>query len=307
MQAIAEHPMDRIPVRPLQFDLDKIESRDYVWSKTSPEFSVFMNALGLHVPYFERYLIGALRKAKPQIHDEKLLRDVSAIIGQEAHHARNFVHLNRVLASRYPKVAELDANARDYFAARTASDDLKLQVGFTAGYETFTFLAGIIILENYKRWFADSEPVMKALWVWHQVEEVEHGAVAFEVYKYLYGKDEWYRKKMILLAALHIAQETIKTYAHMAKVEGWLRNPFKAVAKMAFCIAMLWRLLKSALPVFSKNYHPRNHPMVTTHQNAMQIAWRRFESNGGNVLEIDHAKMAQIMGLDPASSGAAAA
>lgn len=300
MKTITDHPMDNFPVRPLQFDIEKVAPRDFVWSKTCPEFSVFINALGLHVPHFERYLVRTMTKIKPLIKDEGLLRDVSAIIGQEAHHAKNFLHFNRAMTARYPRVAAMDAEARDYFAGRAKSDPIKVLVGFTAGYETFTFLAGMIILDNYNKWIADSEPVMKALWVWHQVEEVEHGAVAFDVYKYLYGRDEYFRKWMVFLALVHIASETIKAYTHMAKVEGWLRNPFKAISRMAFCVGMLLRLLRSALPVFRRDYHPRRHPMVTSHQNQIQIAWRRYESQGGDVLEIDHQKMAEIMSVKPA-------
>ncbi|AXQ30531.1 metal-dependent hydrolase [Solimonas sp. K1W22B-7] len=300
MKPVSEHPMDAFPVRPLQFQVEKIRSRDLVWSRTCPEFSMFINALGIHVPYFERYLVRALTKARTQIKDERLLRDISAIIGQEAHHAKNFIHLNQVLALRYPRVAQMEAAARDYFAEHAKKDSLRQLVGYTAGYETFTFLAGMIILQNYDRWFADSEPVIKAMWVWHQVEEVEHGAVAFEVYKHLYGDDELYRKRMVLKALAHIAGETIKAYTHMARVEGWLRNPFRGAVRLGFCGLMLLRLLKSALPVFRKDYHPRRHPLVTTQQNPIQIAWRRYESRGGDVLEIDRAKMARIMGVEPA-------
>jgi predicted metal-dependent hydrolase len=294
--------MDQIPVRPLEFDFGKIEKRDYVWSRTCPEFSVFINALGVHVPYFERYLISALGKAKSKIFDDQLLRDISGIIGQEAHHAKNFLHLNRLLADRYPKVAKFDSDAKNYFSKHAKSDSLKEMVGFTAGYETFTFLAGLIVLDNYQRWFADSDPVMKALWVWHQVEEVEHGSVAFNVYKNLYGDDEMYRKWMVVRALLHIAVETVKAYTHMVRIEGWLRNPIRAVSCMTFCLSMLLSLLKNALPVFRKNYHPRNHPKVTTKQNRIQIAWRRFENNGGDVLDIDHDKMAQILNLNAPSA-----
>ena len=297
MSAISEHPMDRISVRPLQFDIDRIAASDCVWSRTCPEFSVFINALGVHVPHFERYLMAAMRKAKPHIKDARLLADVSAIIGQEAHHAKNFLQVNQALARRYPKIAGHDNAARDYFVRRGKTDSLKQLVGFTAGYETFTFLAGLVILDNYSRWFADSDPVMKALWVWHQVEEVEHGAVAFDVYKHLYGEDKIYRKYTFLLALLHITGETVKSYTHMVRVEGWLRNPFKAVYHIIFGAMMLLRLLRSALPVFRRGYHPRHHPLVTTAQNPIQIAWRRFEDDGGDVLEIDHAKMAQIMDL----------
>lgn len=302
METIADHPMDHFPVRPFEFDLDNIEKRNYVWSRSSPAFSVFINALGVHVPYFERYLISSMRKARAEVKDEELLQDISAIIGQEAHHAKNFLHLNRLMAERYPKVAKFDNDAKTYFSEHAKADSLRQQVGFTAGYETFTFLAGLIVLDNYEKWFSDSDPVMKALWVWHQVEEVEHGAVAFNVYKHLYGEHEWYRKWMVVRALVHIAVETVKAYVHMVRIEGWLRNPFKALSCMSFCASMLLSLVRNALPVFRKDYHPRRHPSVTTRQNRIQIAWRRFETKGGDVLAIDHEKMAHIMNLNASKS-----
>lgn len=302
MSSLPEHPMDDFPVRQLTFSFDEIEFQDPLWSRTKPEFSMFINALGIHVPYFERYLVKSMRGAKAEITDERLRRDISAIIGQEAHHAKNFVVLNQWLSRRYPKVAEFDRQARDDFAERARSDSLRRLVGFTAGYETFTFLSGMIVLQNFEHWFKDSDPVMKALWIWHQVEEVEHGAVAFEVYKHLYGEREWYRKWMILVTLLHIAKETLKAYVHMAHCEGWLRNPLRGAAKMGYCLVMLGRFVKSALPVFKRGYHPRQHPMVTSRQDPIQIAWRRYEHAGGEVLDIDHQKMAEIMQVDAAAA-----
>ena len=57
--------MDEFPVRALRVDVDAIENQESVWSRTSPKFAVFVNALGVHVPYFERCLISAMRKARP--------------------------------------------------------------------------------------------------------------------------------------------------------------------------------------------------------------------------------------------------
>lgn len=298
MREFTPNPMDRFPVRPLQFRLNAVEPTDVIWSRTCPEFALFLNAFALHVPHFERYLIRAMRAARDVIADENLRRDITAIIGQEAHHARNFLQFNEVLAKRYPKVAAIDAAAREHFVRHADTDALKRLVGYTAGYETFTFLAGMVILQNHDRWFADADPTLKAMWVWHQVEEVEHGAVAFEVYKHLYGQHEWYRKWMVLVALLHIAGECAKTYVHMARVEGWLRNPFKAVSTLGFCASMFRRLIVASLPVFRRNYHPRHHPFVTHRQNPIQMAWRRYEAQGGDVLALDHEKMAAMMRLN---------
>ena len=54
--SLAPHPMDEIPIRDLRFKFDKVVHHNPVWSKTNPEFSIFMNALGIHIPYFEKFL-----------------------------------------------------------------------------------------------------------------------------------------------------------------------------------------------------------------------------------------------------------
>ena len=104
---------------------------------------------------------------------------------------------------------------------------------------------------------------------------------------------------MVLAAASHIAAQTIKAYLPMIRIEGWMRRPWRALSCIGFCASMLVRLAIAALPVLRRGYHPRRHPLVTTAQNAIQIAWRRYEAAGGDVLSIDRVKMGEIMGVAP--------
>jgi predicted metal-dependent hydrolase len=303
MPSLSDQPMTDFPVRPLRFEVPPAGGGDrtdvVIWSRTKPEFSVFMNALAMHVPHFEQFLVSVLLEARSRVSSTELRRDITAIMGQEAHHALNFRRFNQLLRERYAGISAHDDASIAYFKRRTKDPDLRSKIGFTAGYETFTFLAGMIILANHDRWFADADPTLKALWVWHQVEEVEHGAVAFEVWKELYGQHEWLRKFYILQAAAHIAVETIRLYPRMAAREGWLSSPARIAKTMGFAVEMMARLVWAALPVFSSRYNPRNHPIATSGQDPIQIAWRRYESRGGNVLAIDHDRMREIMGLAP--------
>lgn len=295
MTSNIEHPMDRIAVRPLDFESGKVSIENVIWSETSPFAAIFLNALSVHVPYFERYLIRAMHAAKKHVKDENLKADISAIIGQEAHHARNFIDFNRIMASRYPRIEVLEVHAKDSFAHLAKTHSLKQLVGFTAGYETFTFLAGMIVLANYEEWMEVSNPTIKAMWVWHQVEEIEHGAVAFEVFKYMYGKDEFYRKYMILKALLYILTETLKAYMEMCIAEGMFRSLRTGTKSVWFIISVFARMAWVSLPTFSRKYHPRRHPLVTTQQNKIAVAWRRFTKNGGDPLKIDRLKMQEIL------------
>jgi len=292
-----EHPMDGFPVRPLAFGANTLDTDSVLWSQSSPEFAMSANAVNVHVPYFERYLIRAMSEAKKHIKDEKLLADISGLIGQEGHHAKNFIDFNKVMTRRYPGIEALEKHAKEYFAERSKKDSLKQLVGFTAGYETFTMVAGIIILANYEKWMGDSDPTVKAMWVWHQVEEIEHGAVAFEVYKSLYGEHEWYRKYMILTALLQIGRDTAAAYLLMCRAEGYMKRLPSAFRAVWFLVSIFTRSVWHCLPAFSKNYHPRNHPVATTRQNKIAVGWRRFTKAGGDPLKIDRAKMQEIIGF----------
>lgn len=289
------HPMDDFPVRQLRFNFDDVANHNPVWSRSSPEFAMFINALGVHVPHFERFLVNVMREYRDGIPDEKLRGDIKNIIGQEAHHAFNFVKWNEYLGERYPRIKELEAESKVYFNAAT-NRDARYKVGFTAGYETFTFLAGLIILDRYHELMEDADPVLRALWVWHQVEEVEHGAVAFEFYQALYGEHEWYRKWMVVRALSHIIFETFQAYRPMLRTEGYYESFGKAVKGWKFFAGFAFDLFRSALPVFKRGYHPRNHPICTTEQNRIAIAWRDYYQSGADAEFLSDEVMAELAG-----------
>jgi len=289
--------MDEIPVRQLRFDFADPgdEGHDPVWSRSCPDFSIFINALGIHVPHFERFLVAVMREYRGELTDSKLIDNVQAIIGQESHHAFNFLNWTRMMSRRYPKLAELDEDARSYFEQARASRDRKFQIGFTAGYETFTFLGGMIILNRYEALMGDADPMLRALWVWHQVEEVEHGAVAFDFYQAFYSDCEWYRRWMVVYAFGHISWETFKAYAHMIRVEGFYRSPLRALKAWKFFAGFAWDLAWAALPVLSRDYHPRNHPICNEAQNAVAIGWRDHYAGGGDPHSLTSGDVADML------------
>ena len=279
------HPMDNIPVRRLRFKLDDedaIETHHPIWSRSSPDFSMFINALGIHVPYFERFLVEVMRKYRGELTDPKLSEDVHAIMGQEAFHAFNFIGWTKAMARHYPGLAELDEEAKAYFEEALEKRDKKFKIGFTAGYETFTFLGGMIVLDRYEEFMADADPKLRALWVWHQVEEIEHGAVAFDFYKAFYPKNEWYRRWMVVFCFWHILGQTIKAYAVMVRGEGYYRRPLRALKAWGFAIKFGFDLARAALPVLSRKYHPRDHPICNERQNRVAVAWREHIAEGAD-------------------------
>ena len=110
---MSEHLMDNIPIRKLRFDFEGVEDHNPVWSKSSPDFSIFINALGIHVPHFERFLVKTMRAYRDEVSDEKLREEVKSIIGQESHHAFNFERWTREMEKRYQGLAEVNQSGKN--------------------------------------------------------------------------------------------------------------------------------------------------------------------------------------------------
>lgn len=287
------HPMDQFPIRPLRFDAERLADTDPVWSQSCPDFARFINALGLHVPYFERFLIRTLRTYREELRSDALRADVHRIIGQEAHHAFNFEQWNAAMCERYPYLGRVDANAKKGFERAFERGDRRFRIGFTAGYETFTFLGGAIILDRYEELMGEADPSLRALWVWHQVEEVEHGAVAFDVYRALFGEHEWYRKAMVLRAFTHIAKETLLAFRAMVRSED---RPLRSkLRSWGFFASFARDLFIASLPVLRRDYHPRRHPICTSGQNRVATAWRRYAEGGGDPHFLDEAAVRSML------------
>lgn len=286
--------MDSIPVRPLRFDDEALVGRDPVWSQSQPLFAIFINGLAVHSPFFERFLCTVTRKAKRSVGDPKLAADMAALIGQEAHHAHSFLGMNKLLARRYPKVEEYERSAREHFEHALRTESLKHQLAFVAGYETFTYLAGMIVLDRYDEFMGQADPVIRALWVWHQVEEVEHGSVAFDAYRALFGREEWLRKWMLVRAFAYIAAQAAPAYAHMCRVERYFDSPRAALRAVGFFLKLSLKLVVSAAPALRASYHPRRHPRCQRAQNPIAVAWREFQAGGGDVSALDDATIRQL-------------
>lgn len=65
----------------------------------------------------------------------------------------------------------------------------KIQLAITCAFEHFTALLGGYILRHPEVLATLDEDAAK-LWVWHAIEEIEHRAVAFDVYQAVYGDDK---------------------------------------------------------------------------------------------------------------------
>jgi uncharacterized protein len=144
-------------------------------------------ALSSVFPDGEDYFVRSVRHYRDRITDPALKRQVSGFIGQEAVHGRE----HRVFNDR---LAELGYPTKRYESVTKAGLHLRERIlppisnlAATAALEHFTAtLAELVLTSEEVRDLMGADAV-RDLFVWHALEESEHKAVAFDVYKAVGG------------------------------------------------------------------------------------------------------------------------
>ena len=144
-------------------------------------------ALSSVFPDGEDYFVRSVRHYRDRITDPALKRQVSGFIGQEAVHGREHRVFNDRLAELgYPtKKYERFTKAGLRFRERILPPISNLAA--TAALEHFTATLAELVLTNEEIRDLMGADAVRDLFVWHALEESEHKAVAFDVYKAVGG------------------------------------------------------------------------------------------------------------------------
>lgn len=172
--------MTALPLRRIAFAFD--ERTPFQWNRRNPHFGLLGNTVSFFAQPFERYMVAAMREARPRIEDPAIREEAEGFLRQEAQHARiHRLHVDALIA-QYPGLQQtLDAMQASYDALH-ASESLEFHLAYAANIEaTFAPLFGTW-LEHPAELFDNGDPKVAALFLWHFVEEIEHRASAFRVY-----------------------------------------------------------------------------------------------------------------------------
>jgi hypothetical protein len=146
-------------------------------------------ALSSLFPDGEEFFVRSVRRLRDQVTDPELKRQVAGFIGQEAVHGREHRAFNDRLAELgYPtKLYERITNRTLTWRERIMSPRSNLAA--TAALEHFTATLAELVLSNQQVRDLFGDPAVRDLFVWHALEESEHKAVAFDVYKAVGGSE----------------------------------------------------------------------------------------------------------------------
>lgn len=208
--------------RKMGFVVDKPISR--YWAAGDPVKTHFLNAVSAILPQGEDFFIKKLRKNMQRIDDPELLAMCRKFCGQEGHHAREHRTFNQYLVDQgYTQLPRLDKWLVAYIDFMSSISDDDTDLAFVANTEHMTAVMGHVLLRDANQWLEDHN-VVSSLLFWHVVEEVEHKAVAYDIYDNISG-NYWKRVLWMPIVVGTVSTSILANQLYMLHVDGELKKP----------------------------------------------------------------------------------
>ncbi|ROO32359.1 hypothetical protein SAJA_01590 [Salinisphaera japonica YTM-1] len=223
----------------------------------------FMNALSLLFPAGERMFIDAVRAYRDEIPDPDLKKAATAFIGQEAMHSREHIEYNELMAEAGLPAHKLDAFAWGLLDIIKNNTPRSTPLAATIALEHYTALMGDMLLRHPEQ-LAGSQVDYERMWRWHALEEVEHKAVAYDVYEKCIGRGprNWLERSGAMIAATGLFWPIVVSfYWQMSRAdpacraEGW-RGHLKVLDFTIGRQGYIRRLVPEFLSYFKYSFHP---------------------------------------------------
>lgn len=155
--------------------------------------SHFMAVLSSVFPDGEDYFVRSVRHYRDRVTDPTLKRQVAGFIGQESVHGREHRVLNARLARLGYPTRHIERFVYRVLRFRERVMSAKVNLATTAALEHFTATLAELTLTDPQVRTDMGHPAVRDVFVWHALEESEHKAVAFDVYRAV-GGGEWTRR-----------------------------------------------------------------------------------------------------------------
>lgn len=252
--------------RKTKFDFSKVPAH---WNGGDPFITRFLDALSINFPEGERFFMESVRAFETQVNDPALRENVKLFSRQEAQHGAAHTAYNRALAAQGIKVERIERGigAQKRWAQRELSPKMQLALTAAAEHLTATLAEGIL---EFAPFVSDSaHPQMRALFLWHAVEEVEHKAVAFDVYRDVARGDYLTRAAAMVYFTLYLHVRVAAIMGHMFDVDESEQRADRRGTRKRMIARGLWRMygpqgfLTRMVPSYLAWFKPGFHPWDT--------------------------------------------
>jgi len=232
----------------------------------------YFDALSLLFPEGEKFFIDCVRAYKADVTDPELQAKVKDFTFQEAQHSMVHRRYNDRLAEQGVAVADIEAEQKRMLAEARRILPAKFTLAETAAAEHITAIMAEFTLSNPDL-LRDADPRIRAIYFWHAIEETEHKAVAFDVYKTVAKGGYFTRIAAMLVESVLFPFFTFKLMAYMFHIDG-VEQKWKVWAKGLWWLYGPRGVLTRMAPAYLRYFRPGFHPW----QYATSPAFKRWLS-----------------------------
>lgn len=243
----------RSGLRARRVRFDWPEHFDPIWTR-QPELALSANAVSLLMPYVEPYVVDAVAGVTDELDDE-LAEQARVFVRQERQHHGQHRRFNDLVVGAFPGLRRIERLMAWVFGwlRRHASD--RFALAFAAGFETVAFTAARWTATRQRNLFAGADPQSAGLFLWHLAEEVEHKAVAHDVYEAT-GGGRLRRLWAMTVSMLVLAFFTVLGTLSMLWSTRRIFHPMAHVRMLVWSISFVFDLLPAMALAMLHEHHP---------------------------------------------------
>ena len=258
MAYVSHTPADvSVVPRNRQHDIERCLKGD--WFDGHPFKTAWFNAMSITFPLGEKFFIDSVRKFSDQIEDPKLIDEIRGFCGQEGFHRREHERYNQALCDlRGYDLTYLTERLRKNIELGNKYMSPLEQLAATAAFEHITAIMAESALAADNPMVEGVDSAMRELWDWHAAEEMEHKAIAFDVYRAVGGSEKM-RKQAMRRATFFLLMDVMVGLVHMLRRDGklWnLRVWRQGWAFLFFDGGILRRIWPAYREYFKDGFHP---------------------------------------------------
>lgn len=275
--SISKSELD-VVVRKMTFPYEDVKT-PWFFDGNSLKSTLFA-ALSSTFPPGEAEFIASVRLFRDQIKDEKLLDEIRAFIGQEAHHSLQHKKANETLRDIGLDAVKLEKILERQIEELKSKNSPKVRLAFTCGAEHLTAIMADHFLNN-PQWMEGLEEPVKDLLMWHAVEEIEHKSVAYDTYMEAVGDKQLLNRTIVIMTIMFSTR--ISVYMAMLLWQNRKVPSFREIRDFGKFMfgkkGLVSSIRKPYMEYFRKDFHPWDHQnqdlvdawkaMLTDEQKAM--------------------------------------
>jgi len=259
--------------------LFKVDGTKTLWCAGDPVRTAFFDGMSIMFPEGEKFFMDAVRDNSGEITDPVMKAEIQGFTTQEAIHSREHLRYNRMVTQRAGAVVtRLEEGVKNRIAFANKMLSPKRRLAVTVALEHFTAILADHLMKN--PWTLEgADPEMARLWLWHAIEENEHKAVAFDVFKSVAPGLRGYllRTRTMLLVTMTFSFFMFQHVASILKADGHsnFRNWMRLVALFWGARGVITRTALPWFDFFRPGFHPWDHDnraLLETQRAVLQAA-----------------------------------